>query len=114
MSNAFIYFHHTPSGVVARPSRVLAQKVRRAGSSKSSVTVKTMLASDPLAAPLMRLIRTIYNLAGNAGIGGRGGSVPTASNLAPFVEKAAAACGLKAQFLPTTAVQPARILVQDV
>ena len=99
----FIYITHSRSGVKLFGSREL---------SAIGVNKRLVRSDDPAAQPVRQMIDHLIGLSRRAGMGGRGGSLPTADGMKPFVAEAARLAGVKeAEFLPRTPCYSARILV---
>jgi hypothetical protein len=101
--SVFIYINQQRQGVRLFASREL---------SPTGVNKRLITSSDAAAAPVLTMIDVLLRMAREAGMGGRGGSVPTAAAMAAFVPEAARRAGVKeATFLPRTPCYTARILV---
>ena|SRR5688572_2489374 len=98
----FIYFRHTRQGIVPFASREL---------SPQGVSKRQLPATDPAYGPAQTFVRNLLNLAKANGYGGRGGKVPTAVAMEPFVGPAAELAGVTAVYLAKTPVHSTRILV---
>jgi hypothetical protein len=110
MTQAFIYFRHTPRGVELFASRELCRRVRTAGTTKTHYSrVPVLTSADPLYGTLLRLMDGMLTCARSQRVRGQ---TPTVADLTKFVEPVAAAQKIDAALLPAAGILPLRILVR--